>query len=189
VIEWIESSSLNQAPDSGDEERPTGAAGCARPPFGSPEQVLTYLARYTHRIAISNPRLVRLEDGQVTFTYKDYTQDGRRREMTLAAEEFIRRFLLHVLPAGFVRIRYYGLLANRHRTVNLAQCRELQRRRDDGRIRDDCLCGERGLASETGTADGQGSDPVPTLWSGPPAPGGRLIRSAILAFVDWLGST
>lgn len=97
----------------------------SKPPFGSPEQVLAYLARYTHRIAISNPRLVRLEDGQVTFTYKDYTQGGRRREMTLAAEEFIRRFLLHVLPAGFVRIRYYGLLANRHRTVNLAQCREL----------------------------------------------------------------
>lgn len=97
----------------------------SKPPFGSPEQVLAYLARYTHRIAISNSRLIRLENGQVTFTYKDYSQGGRRREMTLPAEEFIRRFLLHVLPERFVRIRYYGLLANRHRTGNLARCREL----------------------------------------------------------------
>lgn len=97
----------------------------SKPPFGSPEQVLAYLARYTHRIAISNSRLVRLEDGQVTFTYKDYTQGGRRREMTLSAEEFIRRFLLHVLPERFVRIRYYGLLANRQRAGNLARCHGL----------------------------------------------------------------
>ena len=97
----------------------------SKPPFGSPEQVLAYLARYTHRVAISNPRLVRLADDQVTFTYKDYTQGGRKREMTLSAEEFIRRFLLHVLPEGFVRIRYYGLLSNRHRADNLARSREL----------------------------------------------------------------
>lgn len=97
----------------------------SKPPFGSPEQVLAYLARYTHRVAISNPRLVRLEGDRVTFTYKDYAQGGRKREMTLPAEEFIRRFLLHVLPDGFVRIRYYGLLANRHRAANLKLCREL----------------------------------------------------------------
>ena len=97
----------------------------SKPPFGSPEQVLAYLARYTHRVAISNPRLVRLENGRVTFTYKDYTQGGRVREMTLPASEFIRRFLLHVLPEGFVRIRYYGLLANRDRQRTLARCREL----------------------------------------------------------------
>jgi hypothetical protein len=82
-------------------------------------------ARYTHRVAISNARLVRLEGDRVTFTYKDSSQGGRVREMTLPAEELIRRFLLHVLPAGFVRIRHYGLMSNRHRTGNLARCREL----------------------------------------------------------------
>jgi hypothetical protein len=97
----------------------------SKPPFGSPKQVLAYLARYTHRVAISNPRLVRLEGGRVTFTYKDYSQGGRVREMTLPVEEFIRRFLLHVLPESFVRIRYFGLLSNRHRKKNLARCREL----------------------------------------------------------------
>jgi hypothetical protein len=97
----------------------------SKPPFGSPEQVLAYLARYTHRVAITNSRLVRLEGDRVTFTYKDYTQGGRTREMTLPAPEFIRRFLLHVLPEGFVRIRYYGLLANRDRQRTLARCREL----------------------------------------------------------------
>jgi hypothetical protein len=97
----------------------------SKPPFGSPEQVLAYLARYTHRVAISNPRLVRLDDDRVSFTYKDYRQGGRVREMTLPAEEFIRRFLLHVLPESFVRIRYFGLLSNRHRKRNLARCREL----------------------------------------------------------------
>lgn len=97
----------------------------SKPPFGSPEQVLAYLARYTHRVAVSNPRLVRLDGGRVTFTYKDYSQGGRVREMTLPAEEFIRRFLLHVLPESFVRIRYFGLMSNRHRKRNLARCREL----------------------------------------------------------------
>ncbi|HWM94458.1 MAG TPA: IS91 family transposase [Thermoanaerobaculia bacterium] len=96
-----------------------------KPPFGGPEQVLKYLARYTHRVALSNHRLVALADGKVTFTYKDYSQDGRRREMTLPAEEFIRRFLLHILPHRFVRIRYYGLFANRHRERQLQRCRAL----------------------------------------------------------------
>lgn len=96
-----------------------------KPPFGSPEQVLAYLARYTHRIAITNSRLVRLEGEEVTFTWKDYADDDRLREMTLTGEEFLRRFLLHVLPDRFVRIRYYGLLANRHREKTLALCREV----------------------------------------------------------------
>jgi hypothetical protein len=96
-----------------------------KPPFGSPQQVLAYLARYTHRVAISNPRLVRLEGEEVTFTWKDYAQSQRIGEMTLSGEEFLRRFLLHVLPERFVRIRYYGLLANRHREQSLALCREV----------------------------------------------------------------
>ena len=97
----------------------------AKPPFGGPERVLDYLGRYTHRVAISNNRLLELKDGQVTFTYKDYKHEQRRKVMTLSADEFLRRFLLHVLPDGFQRIRYYGLLGNRHRAENLARCREL----------------------------------------------------------------
>jgi hypothetical protein len=97
----------------------------SKPPFGGPEQVLRYLARYTHRVALSNHRLVRVAGQQVTFTYKDYSQNGRRREMTLPAEEFIRRLLLHILPHRFVRIRYYGLFANRHRDRQLDRCRVL----------------------------------------------------------------
>jgi hypothetical protein len=87
--------------------------------------VLKYLARYTHRAAISNRRLVSLADGRVTFRWKDYAHGGRQGTMTLAAVEFVRRFLTHVLPAGFVRVRHYGLLANRHRREKLARCREL----------------------------------------------------------------
>lgn len=96
-----------------------------KPPFGSPEQVLSYLARYTHRVALTNSRLVRLDDETVTFTWKDYADQERVREMTLAGEEFLRRFLLHILPDRFVRIRYYGLLANRHRERALALCRQV----------------------------------------------------------------
>jgi hypothetical protein len=97
----------------------------SKPPFGGPELVLRYLARYTHRIALSNHRLVGLADERVTFTYKDYAQGGRQRQMTLPAEEFLRRFLLHVLPRRFVRIRYYGLFANCHRNQELERCRGL----------------------------------------------------------------
>jgi predicted Zn-ribbon and HTH transcriptional regulator len=97
----------------------------AKPPFGGPERVLDYLGRYTHRIAISNNRLIELKDGQLTFTYKDYKHEQRPKVMTLSADEFLRRFLLHVLPDGFQRIRHYGLLGNRHRAENLARCREL----------------------------------------------------------------
>jgi hypothetical protein len=98
-----------------------------KPPFGSPGQVLKYLARYTHRVAISNRRLIGLKNGQVTFRYKDYRRGQRQRVMRLPAVEFIRRFLLHSLPKGFMRIRHYGLLANRVRQKCLAQCRRLLR--------------------------------------------------------------
>ncbi len=97
----------------------------AKPPFGGAAQVLDYLGRYTHRVAISNDRLVKMEDGQVTFRWKDYRRDYRPRTMTLEAAEFMRRYLLHVLPTGFQRIRQYGLLANRKRGVKLAVCRRL----------------------------------------------------------------
>ena len=97
----------------------------AKPPFGGPERVLDYLSRYTHRVAISNHRLKELKQGQVTFAYKDYQHEGQQKEMTLSADEFLRRFLLHVLPDGFQRIRHYGLLSNRYRAENLARCRKL----------------------------------------------------------------
>ena len=97
----------------------------AKRPFGSPEQVLKYLARYTHRVAISNRRILAVQDGQVTFAYKDYRDRSRSKTMTLSAVEFLRRFLLHVLPSGFVRIRHYGFLANRDRCQNLVRCRQL----------------------------------------------------------------
>jgi hypothetical protein len=97
----------------------------AKPPFGGPEQVLKYLARYTHRVAISNARLLGFEDGKVRFRYKDYAHGNRKRVLTLTALEFVRRLLLHVLPTGFQRIRHYGILANRHRQAKLAWCRQL----------------------------------------------------------------
>ena len=99
----------------------------AKPPFAGPEAVLAYLARYTHRVAISNSRLVALDEHGVTFRYKDYRRNGqaRYRTMTLSADEFIRRFLLHVLPKGFHRIRHYGLLASAGCKTNIARAREL----------------------------------------------------------------
>ena len=97
----------------------------AKPPFGGPEMVLKYLARYTHRVAISNSRILSVADGKVTFLWKDYADGNKTKAMTLAAVEFIRRFLLHILPAGFVRIRQFGFLANRARREKLALCRAL----------------------------------------------------------------
>jgi hypothetical protein len=99
----------------------------AKPPFSGPEAVLAYLARYTHRVAIANSRLIALDERSVTFRYKDYRRDGqaRYRTMTLAPGEFIRRFLLHVLPKGFHRIRHYGLLASAGCKVNIARAKEL----------------------------------------------------------------
>lgn len=95
----------------------------AKQPFGGPQQVLDYLGRYTHRVAISNNRLLRSEHDQVRFRYKDYAHGNRRKVLTLEATEFIRRFLLHVLPRGFMRIRHYGLLANRTKHDKLAAAR------------------------------------------------------------------
>ena len=97
----------------------------AKLPFGGPEQVMKYLARYTHRVAISDQRLVDLQNGQVRFRYKDYADQQQIKVMPLSTSEFIRRFLMHTLPTGFVRIRYYGLLANRDRQKRLDQCRSL----------------------------------------------------------------
>ena len=97
----------------------------AKPPFGGPEYVLHYLARYTHRVAISNHRLLAFQNGQVTFRWKDYAHGNKKRKMTLTADEFLRRFLVHVLPKGFVRIRFFGFLANRRRTSLLPLCRQL----------------------------------------------------------------
>lgn len=97
----------------------------AKAPFAGPQQVLEYVGRYTHRVAISNNRLLNIDDGKVTFRWKDYRDGDAQKTMTLTAEEFIRRFLLHVLPSGLHRIRYYGFLGNRHREEKLAQCRAL----------------------------------------------------------------
>jgi hypothetical protein len=97
----------------------------AKRPFAGPQQVLDYMRRYTHREAISNNRILNSADGQVTFRYKDYRDGGQQKTMTLSADEFIRRFLLHVLPEGFHRIRYYGFLGNRYRKEKLEQCRHL----------------------------------------------------------------
>ena len=97
----------------------------AKAPFGGPQHVLSYLGRYTHRIAISNWRLLALENGQVSFEWKDYRDGNQSKVMTLPVVEFIRRFLQHALPPGFQRIRYYGFLANCHRTAKLALCRQL----------------------------------------------------------------
>jgi hypothetical protein len=97
----------------------------AKPPFGGAEHVLNYLARYTHRVAISNHRLVAFENQRVSFRWKDYAHGGKNKVMTVPADEFLRRFLLHVLPKGLVRIRHFGLFANRRRAASLQRCRSL----------------------------------------------------------------
>jgi Putative transposase/Transposase zinc-binding domain len=97
----------------------------AKRPFAGPQQVLDYVGRYTHRVAISNNRLLDIEEGQVRFKWKDYRHGDQIKTMALDADEFIRRFLMHVLPAGFHRIRYYGFLGNRHRSERLTRCRQL----------------------------------------------------------------
>ncbi len=104
----------------------TGWVVYAQPPFGGPQHVLEYLSRYTHRVAISNQRLMALQDGQVSFRWKDYRdRQHPDKVMTVSADEFIRRFLQHALPTGFQRIRYYGFLANCHRSEKLKLCRSL----------------------------------------------------------------
>src|SRR5208283_2900618 len=97
----------------------------AKRPFGGPRYVLNYLARYTHRVAISNHRLLSVADGNVTFRWKDYAHGSKQRKMTVTAEEFLRRFMLHVLPRRFVRIRFSGFLANRRRRHLLPLCKQL----------------------------------------------------------------
>jgi len=104
--------------------RQTEWVAYVKPPFGGPRNVMDYLARYTHRVAIANHRLLGLDKGQVTFGLKNYRHGGKRETMRLDAREFIRRFLLHVLPDGFMRIRHFGLFANCHRTEKLKRCRE-----------------------------------------------------------------
>jgi hypothetical protein len=135
----------------------------AKPPFAGPEAVLAYLSRYTHRVAISNSRLISLDEAGVTFRYKDYRRNGneRYRTMTLDPGEFMRRFLLHVLPKGFHRIRHYGLLASAGRKANIAHAREL-------------LAAPQIKAERSG--DGDGGTAASTEWR-PPCPccGGRMI--------------
>jgi hypothetical protein len=97
----------------------------AKPPFGGAEHVLNYLARYTHRVAISNHRLVAFHNDRVSFRWKDYAHGGKQKIMTVSADEFLRRFLIHVLPKGLVRIRHFGFFANRRRGRMLARCRAL----------------------------------------------------------------
>jgi Putative transposase len=99
----------------------------AKRPFAGPAQVLDYVGRYTHRVAISNNRLLSMDNGKVRFKWKDYRDGNRQKAMTLDGNEFIRRFLIHVLPGGFHRIRYYGFLGNCHRARKLDLCRELLR--------------------------------------------------------------
>lgn len=137
----------------------------AKPPFAGPEAVLAYLSRYTHRVAISNSRLLAFDDTGVTFQYKDYRRSGAERQqvMTIAADEFIRRFLLHVLPRGFHRIRHYGLLAGSSRSASLARARTLL-----------------GVAPEPDDAD-----PEPPVDPCPPCPccGGTMV--VIATFGRW----
>ena len=97
----------------------------AKKPFGSPQTVLDYLGRYTHRVALSKDRIIKVENGEVTLSYRDRKDGGRKKTMTLEAQEFIRRFLLHVLPDGFMRIRHFGFLANRSKKHALTRCRKL----------------------------------------------------------------
>jgi len=96
-----------------------------KPPFGSPEQVVEYLGRYTHKVAISNNRIIKIENGKVTFYWRDYRCGKQNKIMTEEAFEFIRRFMLHILPDNFVKIRYYGLLSNRNRNTKLKKCQEV----------------------------------------------------------------
>lgn len=108
----------------------------AKPPFGGPEQVLDYLSQYTHRIAISNRRILSYENGQVTFAWRDYADSNRIKQMTIPVDEFLRRYLMHVLPERFVRIRYFGYLANQCRRKNIVQARALIGRLGELRFRD-----------------------------------------------------
>jgi hypothetical protein len=135
----------------------------AKRPFGGPEAVLAYLSRYTHRVAIANSRLIARDDTGVTFTWKDYRAKGRERfkVMTLAVDEFIRRFLIHVLPSGFHRIRHYGLFANGGRAENIARARQ--------------LLNVPAIQRETADADGTDGGQPQALSQPCPCCGGRMV--------------
>jgi hypothetical protein len=135
----------------------------AKRPFGGPDAVLAYLSRYTHRIAIANSRLVAFDGERVTFKWKDYRAkgDARYKLMTLDADEFIRRFLIHVLPDGFHRIRHYGLLANSNRTGNIALARR--------------LLGVPDTPPSSGDSDGTENPHQDSEWNACPCCGGRMI--------------
>ena len=111
--------------DSGDSSTIRSGSSIASRPFDGAQGVLQYLGRYTHRIAISNNRILNIQNGNVSFLWRDYADQNRQKTMTLKADEFIRRFLLHVLPSRYVRIRHFGLLANRNRKDNIALCRKI----------------------------------------------------------------
>jgi Putative transposase/Transposase zinc-binding domain len=134
-----------------------------KPPFGGPKAVLAYLSRYTHRVAIANSRLIAADHERVTFSYKDYRADGRTRSkrMTLATHEFIRRFLIHVLPDGFHRIRHYGLFASAARADNIARARQ--------------LLNAPAPQTQSNEADAADPNPPPTLSHPCPRCGGRMI--------------
>jgi hypothetical protein len=124
----------------------------AKPPFGGPERVLNYLSRYTHRTAIANHRLVSIDDGVVRFRWRDYAHHNQVKVMALPAEEFLRRFLLHVVPSGFMRIRHFGLLANRNRAAKLARCRSLLAPTPEAEV------DPRDSAAPSGEASGSATD-------------------------------
>jgi len=124
---WIASKGFRLHPILLSRTSPVARVVYAKRPFAGPAQVLDYVGRYTHRVAISNNRLVAMDNGKVSFRWKDYRDGDRQKTMTLDGEEFIRRFLVHVLADGFHRIRYYGFLANCHRKRKLALCRKLLR--------------------------------------------------------------
>jgi len=140
----------------------------AKRPFGGPAQVLAYLGRYTHRVAIANSRIVEMTDTDVAFRWKDYRHGGKTKVMTLAAQEFIRRFLLHTLPDGFHRIRHFGFLANGHRAAKLALCRKL-------------LDASVSISAPEPTNTSADSTAEPPAWSRCPYCGGALVVVSILS--------
>jgi hypothetical protein len=140
----------------------------AKPPFGGPQQVLRYLARYTHRVAISNQRLLDMADDRVRFRWKDYADGNQWKIMTLTATEFIRRLLMHVLPKGFMRIRYFGFMANRVRRASLALCRALV----------GALPNKQAAASDN--VDPAAPGPAPTEATCPGCGRGRLVVTCAL---------
>jgi len=137
----------------------------SKPPFGGPQHVLQYLGRYTHRVAISNHRLISCADGKVTFRWRDSAHQNQQRLMTLSVDEFLRRFLFHVLPKGFVRIRNFGFLANRRRTVSLPLCLQLLSSRS---------------ASQTGQ-DSSTADGAKDLWRCPQCAGPMAVIERLTA--------